>query len=486
MVGWALEELRDRLGARSPTATLALQTIAANLLASKPLLVLLRLERVVRGLLGAVPRLPIDLSSDHAGSLGVRRHRFVPSEAINPDVRRKRLRPLVAPRHRREHPLGLRAGADGAEPVEVRLRGLDGRIHLRAPRGVRILVRLLQPLQVRPRDVARPLLGLGREGFVATDLLHLELALATNACELGLHVGPPGLSEGVPLAGGHEVRRELLPGLALAGGPRAIRVHDDVVALVEQLEHSVQRLHEQEVRIHVKTSLMEEHGRPHEVRLGGGVRQPEVLLRNIRHQLADVRVVDEDHLGACGCVLSPSLQVEGVKRIGTIRVVPVGVDVVQRCRSSRGRRAGGSGTNSASASGSASGSANGRGSGSASISGRCGGNSIATRGDRAASSSAAGGAAGSGRARHLAKGRSSLLTRGVLGSCRRAPKLAVEGLLMLLGRPELPSYEGRQHNSSEASEAATAAPNRLFRGAGHGESRRAQRASTGGGGDMTN
>mmetsp|Transcript_43318 Transcript_43318/g.136896 ORF Transcript_43318/g.136896 Transcript_43318/m.136896 type:complete len:418 (-) Transcript_43318:13-1266(-) len=136
--------------------------------------------------------------------------------------------------------------------------------------------------------------------------------------------------------------------------------------------------------------------------------------------------------------------------------------------------------------GSASGSANGRGSGSASISGRCGGNSIATRGDRAASSSAAGGAAGSGRARHLAKGRSSLLTRGVLGSCRRAPKLAVEGLLMLLGRPELPSYEGRQHNSSEASEAATAAPNRLFRGAGHGESRRAQRASTGGGGDMTN
>mmetsp|Transcript_144116 Transcript_144116/g.461383 ORF Transcript_144116/g.461383 Transcript_144116/m.461383 type:complete len:253 (-) Transcript_144116:52-810(-) len=181
-----------------------------------------------------------------------------------------------------------------------------------------------------PRDMAQAPLGCLGEGLIATHLLHLELALTAQPSELELHVLPPDAAERVPLSSAHEVRRELLEGLACAAGSGPVGVDDDVGAPVELREDGIQRPEHQKVSIHVNSSVVIEHSRPRKVGFRGGIWQSKKFPGGIWDERPDVGLVDEDYLCALRRVLLPRLDIQRNKRVGATRVVPVGEDFVLR------------------------------------------------------------------------------------------------------------------------------------------------------------
>mmetsp|Transcript_144116 Transcript_144116/g.461382 ORF Transcript_144116/g.461382 Transcript_144116/m.461382 type:complete len:293 (-) Transcript_144116:2128-3006(-) len=182
----------------TPLPALAVQVIALGLareagVVGRPLL------RLVCGLRVEVPRLPIDLA------VKMHSHAIAATEAINLGLRRHLAGRLVTLCHSSSNRrlLLFRHLFLLLRPLRAMLLG---RIELRPP-GLRVGVplRKLQPLQVRPRDMAGPPLGFGRVRFVATDLFDLKLALVAQARHLLLDVRPPIPAQGVALLGRHEV-----------------------------------------------------------------------------------------------------------------------------------------------------------------------------------------------------------------------------------------------------------------------------------------
>mmetsp|Transcript_19347 Transcript_19347/g.43519 ORF Transcript_19347/g.43519 Transcript_19347/m.43519 type:complete len:378 (+) Transcript_19347:175-1308(+) len=279
---------------------------------------LARSNHIARGLSVRRPWLPIDLS------VQVRCEAFVSVKAEEAHLWWKRLRWEVALCHsgsKRFDLLGRGALFALHLPFAPPLRW----VQLSRAQAIEVPIGKLQVLQSGPGNVARPPLRLLGESLMAAHLLQLELPLSTHPRELDLHVLPPGAVEGVPPSCSQPVRRELL---AIATGVLLIVVsvgHNvKVLQLLEVLVHGPQK---QEVRVHVDTALVIQHTRPHKVRFGRGIGQPEELIRAVRDKPLDVRVVYEHQLHARRMLL-PSFDVQLDQLVGPARVFPICPDGV--------------------------------------------------------------------------------------------------------------------------------------------------------------
>mmetsp|Transcript_74290 Transcript_74290/g.217859 ORF Transcript_74290/g.217859 Transcript_74290/m.217859 type:complete len:294 (+) Transcript_74290:117-998(+) len=281
MVGRAAEEAPVDTGLLAPIPSLAMQVALVLLLALEPEVVVPFLLARIRGTRSRVPRLPVNLPVE------VRSHAVRPSHAVDLCLPRHAQRPCVPSLHLREDLLRLRPRPRLGLPP-FRTRG-QARLAL----TIHVIGGILQPLHLRPGDVAGPPLGLLREGLVAADLLKLELALPAEARELRPDVGPPGPAEGVTPPCGHEVGGEFRTHLALPAHAtlRLIAIGHNVKALVKFCENLREWAQDQEVCVQVETTVVEEHGRAHDVGLAGGVGQAEPLLRSVGNQAPEVGIV---------------------------------------------------------------------------------------------------------------------------------------------------------------------------------------------------
>mmetsp|Transcript_106416 Transcript_106416/g.299633 ORF Transcript_106416/g.299633 Transcript_106416/m.299633 type:complete len:601 (+) Transcript_106416:561-2363(+) len=307
----------------APIALCAVDVARHQLRARKVHLVVLWTRRVGRDLRDGIPGLPIDFAVE------VRGHPLTAAEAIQLRFIGQRGRFLIALRHRGEDLRRLGPALEGIVglglPVQVPpLR----RVHAACVRlRVGVPARELEPLEVRPGDVAFPCFR-GHEGLVATDLLHQELALATYPRQLLPHVLPPSLVEEVALLPGDEVGGEAVIRPAIAALPVVVGVGDDVPTGIQLLKYVIQVAEHDEVGVHVKPTLVVQDGCADEVRLRRSIRQLKELLWEVWHERTDVGIVDLHNLCARRRVQDPSFEVEGDEGVRASWVVPVSEDLI--------------------------------------------------------------------------------------------------------------------------------------------------------------